>query len=47
MPNLDKIIGGMGILIFVYLLFNARNAGSVFDSLAGATTKVIGALQGK
>lgn len=47
MPNIDKVLGGIGILIFVYLLFNAQNATGVFGSLTSFSTKVIGALQGR
>lgn len=47
MPNFDKVLGGIGVLIFVYLLFNAQNASGVFNSLTNFSTKVIGALQGR
>lgn len=47
MPNFDKILGGIGILIFVYLLFNAQNAGSVINNLASSSAKLIGTLQGR
>ena len=47
MPNFDKVLGGIGILIFVYLLFNAKNVSGVFNSLGGFGTKVITALQGR
>lgn len=47
MPNLDKVLGGIGILIFVYLLFNAQNASGVFNSLTTFGTKIIGSLQGR
>lgn len=47
MPNFDKVLGGIGILIFVYLLFNAQNVGGVLGSLTSFSTKIIGALQGR
>lgn len=47
MPNFDKVLGGIGILIFVYLLFNAQNAASVFGALGNTGTKLITALQGR
>lgn len=47
MPNFDKVLGGIGILIFVYLLFNAQSAGTIINNLASASSKVIGTLQGR
>lgn len=47
MPNFDKVLSGIGILIFVYLLFNAQNAGSIFNALGSTGTKLITALQGR
>lgn len=47
MLNLDRVMGGIGILIFAYLLFNARNVGEVLSSGASAGSKLITSLQGR
>jgi hypothetical protein len=47
MPNIDKVLGGIGILIFVYLLFNADKAGQVIGQISSAGTGIIKALQGR
>lgn len=47
MPNFDKILGGIGILIFVYLLFNAPNVKQTLDGITGLGTRLIGTLQGR
>lgn len=47
MPNFDKVLGGIGILIFFYLLFNAQNVSSVLGSLTNLGSKLITSLQGR
>lgn len=47
MPNFDKILGGIGILIFVYLLFNAPNVKSTLEGVTSLGTRLIGQLQGQ
>lgn len=48
MPNLDKIVGGIGLLIFAYLLFsNSSGAQQIFGSLGSTGVSFIKALQGR
>lgn len=48
MPNLDKIAGGIGLLIFAYLLFSqGAGANAVFKSLGSTSVSLIRALQGR
>lgn len=48
MPNFDKIIAGIGVLIFVFLLFDkSRGATQVFSALGDSSSNLIRTLQGR
>jgi hypothetical protein len=48
MLNFDRVVGGIGLLIFVYLLFSkASGATTVFSSLAEGSGSLIKILQGR
>lgn len=47
-PRFDGVIGLVGFLILAYLLFDkASGAQTIFNSLAGGSTKIISTLQGR
>jgi len=47
MREIATVLGGIGLLIFVYLLVkNASGAGKVIGSASGALTNTISVLQG-
>jgi len=41
------ILGGIGVLIFFYLVFNSQNTTTVAEGLATSGVNVISALQGR
>ncbi len=47
MPNIDKVLGGIGILIFVYLLFNGQQVSQVLNNMTQGSVRLITALQGR
>jgi hypothetical protein len=48
MREIGTIIGGMGLLIFAYLVFqNASAANTIISGTSSSAVNLIGALQGK